>query len=173
MTLDQLLGSYRSASGIAPDGTSCYSSTPRLIRGETLSCQQQAIVEQLDVFLQQATPLTEELIVYRGCAPQHLCCLPNKPYPSFMSASKALAEALRFVDGCLVRIRCPVGSRVLNVSPNNQTTATLEREEVLLARNSQFDMEEWDFWSTASDCDKLLVQGYNISDFEALTLKLK
>ena len=175
MTCEEVLQVYRIASDTSPDGTSCSRITPCLMRGgfELLSSKQQEIVNQLDDCLRKAVPSKDEIVVYRGCKLNHLSCLPHKPYPSYMSASKKFGEALKFIEDCLVQIVCPPGTKYLNVSPNQSKMSTLEHDEILLPRNCSFDIEDWDVLSSVTDGQKLLVQMTTCCEFKTLTLRLK
>jgi hypothetical protein len=137
MNTDKILSAYRSADGEA----SCYKITPKLKSGESLSTKQAAMVYQLDKLLQSSAALKEELVVYRGCALEDLDT--SFSYPSFMSTSADLIEAMRFCRGCIARIAVPPGMKILKVSPEDNEVYTLERQEYLLPRDLTFELEEW------------------------------
>ncbi|MEI8078458.1 MAG: hypothetical protein WCH61_02365, partial [bacterium] len=162
------LRQYRMAADTSPDGASCYSITPRLARNEKLSDAQEKMVKLLDCYLRQTIPITDELIVYRGCSANELAELPGNAYPSFLSASTKIDEAFKFMRGCLVRIICPVGTKMLQVSPVQTECASLEHDEILLPRNIRLRKEKWNLVLT--DTQLVLLQAKQINQFETWTL---
>jgi hypothetical protein len=137
MTTNELLSAYRSADG----EISCFRITPKLRQGDTLSHEQEAMVKQLEELLRSSPPLKQELVVYRGCAVEEL--ETSGPYPSFMSTSTDLMEAMRFCRGCIAKIVVPQGMRIVKVSPDATHAFTLERHEYLLPRNLTFESGKW------------------------------
>lgn len=137
MNTDQLLTKYRSADG----EISCYNITPKLNSGQNLSDSQAAFVDKLDELLGSSPPLEQDVVVYRGCALEELDSA--RIYPSFISTSADLKEAMRFCRGCIAKIIVPSGMRILKVSPDVANVSTLEQQEYLVPRNLILHLEEW------------------------------
>jgi hypothetical protein len=144
-TQTQAILRYLRADGIAPDGDSCYSITPRLINGEALSEEQQNQINALDEALTQEVACCN-LILYRGACRSFVDIIEESgSYPSFVSTSTELSDALRFVndhgeDGVLLRIHYPSGFPCIDISRMN--VALLEHCEVLLPRDTRFEITE-------------------------------
>lgn len=136
----QLLHDYRSADTNGRDDN-CFAITPRLIGGASLSSLQEKMVDDLDQAIANAPPIESDMVLYRGCAPGEV--MDKKPYPSFLSTSSDLQEALRFQRGCLIRFEIPATTKILRISPSVGSVATLEQNEYLLPRNMTFYLEQW------------------------------
>ncbi len=148
MTSNEAISRYRTAVAISSDEDSCYSITPRLIRGDALSPAQTELVDALDeAFVGSAA--VEDLLLYRGAHRSFIEVIQNSDdgrYQSFVSTSMALSEGMGFLaehgdDAVLLQIQCAAGLPCINVS--DAKIATLEQAEVLLPRNTRFNVEAW------------------------------
>jgi len=99
------------------------------------------MVAELDEAFSSAIPLNVDMILYRGCAPNEIS--DGIPYPSYLSTSSDLLEALRFSRGCLIRFEIPASTRILRISPLDLAVATLEQNEYLLSRGMTFNLDQW------------------------------
>lgn len=146
--LEGLLEAYRSA---ACKETSCFSITPLLVAGQSLTPEQEEVVKKLDRAIDECEPLADDMMFYRGCAEGDI--VPGRPYPAFLSVSLDILEASRHSRGSLVRIRYPEGAKALRISPGTPRRAALERAEYLLPRGLYFD----DAWWNPDDSEELML----------------
>lgn len=162
-TLAQLLHDYLSADTNDRDDH-CFAITPMLIAGGLLSPTQEQMVDELDQAFGIAAPIGREMVLYRGCAPAEI--QDSIPYSSFLSTSSDLLEALRFSRGCLIRFEIPAETRILRVSPQDGSVATLEQNEYLLGRNMTFNLGQW--VPDEDESSKLL---FNLNDLQLIKLQ--
>lgn len=165
MTTEQAIQYYRVADEDL-DGCSCFAITPRLIRPAQFGPLTDAHVEliaALDQAFEDAVPAESGFTVYRGAPSEFVSIVRASAggvYPSFVSTSYQVGEALRFLPpfrpkSALLRISCPAGTRFLDVS--GESVGTLEQAEVLLPRNSRFAVTAWTP-KDLTDSERLLVE---------------
>ena len=141
---------------------SCYAITPKLIHGNDLNSNQKAFVDALDKGIDNMKPLNEDKMFFRGTSSKYIISRINNGkfvYKSFMSASRRLGEAIRFLDSdtpALLKFAATRGSKVLDIS--NPEIGSLEIEEVLFGRDLTISIEQmmYDCWTTnMEDEDRL------------------
>lgn len=164
MTTEQAIQCYRVADEDL-DGCSCFAITPRLISPTqygSLTDAHHELISALDKGFTDVEPAAEGFTVYRGGPSEFVNIVQASAdgvYPSFVSTSRQIAEAVRFLlpyrpKSALLRIRCPIGTRFLNIS--GVGVSTLEQAEVLLPRASRFTVTPW-APTDLTDPEKVLV----------------
>ncbi len=165
MTTEQAIQCYRVADENL-DGCSCFAITPRLIRpGQygPLTDAHLELITALDGGFADAVPAENSFTVYRGAPSEFVNIVrasADGVYPSFVSTSRQIGEAVRFLPpfrpkSALLRISCPVGTRFLDVS--GVGIGTLEQAEVLLPRASRFTVTAWTP-TDLTESERLLVE---------------
>lgn len=162
VNLTEAIEMYRRSDYADVNSCSCYAITPKLAAQETLNGQQRELVDTLSDGIAKQDPLTEERILFRGTSASVFAAHPGEDrfvYRPFMSASKRLLEAMRFLDPdspALLTLVAPPGCRMLRIS--DSAVACLENEEVLLQKELTISVDElpWSQWSaTLNEADSL------------------
>jgi len=135
MTIQEAIEKYRQSSEADPDSVSCYGITPRLAGEMPLSVAQQELVDRLRDGIALQLPSVSEEVFYRGSSFKYFeNNLVGEPfvYMPFISATKELGEALRFLkeeEPVILTVIAPSGSKFKQIS--DASVATLENYEVL------------------------------------------
>lgn len=150
MTLEEVINHYRTNDIFCDLEFFAFDLNALLSNSEDLSPKQYEAVNLLDVGI-STSPALVTTVFYRGCSKSDLDRFSEgETYtpPSFLSVSMLPFEAANFTriqeygDKVLLRVICPVGSRLLFIS--DPEAESLERSEYLLPREKRFRVSDWD-----------------------------
>lgn len=169
-TPEEVVRLYRTAND--PD-RHCSTIAQKLLSGTELTNVESEFEQQLNELILSSDPLAQNLVVYSGRTEAEITAMMEGSYPSFMSITTSLGEAIRFANqkGALVKFIIPAGASAINISGYAGDAATLESNEWLLPKNVTFEVSVWT--SALTDEESLLFGfGTTFERYEASIINL-
>jgi hypothetical protein len=153
---------------------SCYCITPKLISGCKLTEEECRLVKDLESSFEAASELGPNIVLYRVTHGKFISMISENIYPSFLSTSMCVGEALKFAkdhepDAILLKIYFKQDQKALKVSDPNLSTP--EMHEYLLPRNLRWEAEQATISDFPEETDLLLQVGNgSISGFYSVSI---